>query len=96
LLPAMSDHEILDVVVDLGADDTLIEQIDLGSVGPVANDSPGPTRRDAGDFEQLRESGVIDVDAVFGRGSVFRGGRHASRIAILILCSSRKTHSQKH
>lgn len=62
----MSDDVVADAVVDIGGQNALFDQVLLGTVGPEADDSLRPGACHAGDFQQLVESGMIQVDAILG------------------------------
>jgi len=89
------DDVRLDSAVDLGGKNAVLDEVELCAVRPEAHDAIGPTARDAGDLEQLGQSGVIDVDAL-GRG--WSCGRRAVwpvRVAIPVLSDPRKAHDER-
>jgi hypothetical protein len=72
----MRDDVVADALVDLAGDNAIQQQIELGAIGPVADDALRPSRRHAGNGKQLLQAGVVDVHALL------RGWRAAGLLRV--------------
>jgi small-conductance mechanosensitive channel len=66
------DDVILDAVIHLAGDNTTIQQVQLGAIGPEANNASGPTARHSGHLQELVNGSVIDVDPRLSRRCIRR------------------------
>src|ERR1700691_1121111 len=92
----MRDDEVLDAVIDFTAYDSLVEEIELGAIGPEAHNALRPAGGQARHLEQLGDAGVVNVYALLRRRRRCRCLRHSGAVSILILTLDRpaEAHAQ--
>ena len=66
-LLAVDDHRVLDAVVDIGRQDSLLEQIQTSTVRAETYDALGPGAGKPLHLQQVVHCGMIQVDPFRGR-----------------------------
>ena len=94
LLIAVRDHVIPDPLIDLAVHHSQLHQVQLGAIGPEANNAARPTARHAGDLQQFIDAGVVDVHALFGGRGRRRCFGSSARIPIVVLRPTGQAHAQ--
>ncbi len=90
------NHIIFNPVVNLAGYHSALHKVRLGVIRPETNNASGPTRRHAGNFQQLLYAGVIDVDALLGRRRCLRSFGHTTGVPILVLRCPSQANAQHH